>query len=108
MEIQLNESIGGRLRMLRENAGLTQKELAEALDIYYSPVVSMYESEKRVLPIDMLIKYSEKFDVSTDWILKGDSYKEYEDDLERLVERIRYSKLKDVAICQLKALLSIL
>ncbi|SEM38637.1 Helix-turn-helix [Butyrivibrio sp. ob235] len=94
--------------MLRENAGLTQKQLAEEFNIYYNPVISMYESEKRALPIDVLVKYSEKFNVSTDWILKGDISKEYEDEFDLIMKKIRHSKYKEIAMIQLTALLSIL
>lgn len=106
METVNEGTIGGRLRILRENAGITQKELAEALKIYYPTVISMYESEKRVLPIDVLVRYSKIFNVSTDWILKGEE-RSCLDELDNVVDKIRHSKVKNVALCQLKALLSL-
>jgi transcriptional regulator with XRE-family HTH domain len=57
-----------RLKDLREDLDLTQKELAEYLHIRQN-TYSQYENEKRQLPIDVLIKLSEYYKVSTDYIL---------------------------------------
>ena len=34
-------------------------------------MVSQYESNKRAITIDALLEYSQRFNVTTDWILKG-------------------------------------
>ena len=63
-------TVGRRIKSLREKSQLTQKDLGLEFGIKKS-LVCMYESEERYLPVDILLKYSEKFGVSTDWILKG-------------------------------------
>lgn len=57
-----------RLRDLREDNDLTQKELAEMLHIRQN-TYSQYENGQRQVPIDILIKLSEWYRVSVDYIL---------------------------------------
>ncbi len=58
-----------RLKDLREDHDLKQKDIAELLDIsqqYYSE----YELGKRSIPIEILITLSKYYKVSTDYILE--------------------------------------
>lgn len=57
-----------RLKDLREDNDLKQKELAEYLHIKQN-TYSQYENGQRQLPIDILIKLAEYYNVSTDYIL---------------------------------------
>ena len=57
-----------RLKDLREDADLKQKEIAEYLHIKQN-TYSQYENGQRQLPIDILIKLAEYYGVSTDYIL---------------------------------------
>lgn len=57
-----------RLRDLREDNDITQKELAEYLHIKQN-TYSQYENGQRQLPIDILIALSKYYKVSTDYIL---------------------------------------
>lgn len=58
-----------RLKDLREDADLKQQEVADYLHIKQN-TYSQYESGKRQIPIDVLIKLAEFYDVSTDYILE--------------------------------------
>lgn len=58
-----------RLRDLREDNDLTQRELADKLHISQN-TYSQYENGMRQLPIEMLIKLSYLYNVSTDYILR--------------------------------------
>ena len=58
-----------RLRDLREDHDLTQREVAAHLHIGQN-TYSQYENGVRQLPIDILICLSEYYDVSTDYILR--------------------------------------
>ena len=62
--------IGDRIRQLRQNAGMTQAELARRLGISSSSV-GMYEQNRREPSSDMLVKLGKIFDVSTDWLLSA-------------------------------------
>ena len=57
-----------KLKELREENNLKQIDLAEYLNIKQN-TYSQYESEKRQLPIDVLIKLAKFYKVSTDYIL---------------------------------------
>jgi len=57
-----------RLKDLREDSDLKQKELAEYLHIKQN-TYSQYENGQRQVPIDVLIKLAKYYNVSTDYIL---------------------------------------
>lgn len=57
-----------RLKDIREDRDLTQREVADYLHIRQN-TYSQYENGQRGLPIDTLIKLARYFDVSTDYIL---------------------------------------
>lgn len=62
--------IGDRVRALRINAGMTQVELANKLNISNS-TLSQYESGARTPSDDMKLKIAALFQVSTDYLLSG-------------------------------------
>ena len=57
-----------RIRDLREDRDLTQKELAKALNCSQQ-VYSNYELGQRDIPTDILIKLSDFYEVSVDFML---------------------------------------
>ncbi len=57
-----------RIRDLREDKDLTQKQVAEMLNCSQQ-VYSNYELGQRDIPTDILIKLSRFYKVSTDYIL---------------------------------------
>ena len=57
-----------RLKDIREDRDLTQREIAEHLHIRQN-TYSQYENGQRGLPLDTLIKLARLFEVSTDYIL---------------------------------------
>ena len=60
--------IGDILTELRKDKGLTQKQLAEEFRVA-SSTISDYELGTRPPPVDTLIQYAKKFDVTVDYIL---------------------------------------
>lgn len=67
------DKIGERLKELRKDKGLTQKQVAQYLNIDRSNY-SKYELEKLELNPSMIIKLSELYDVSADYILGNKDY----------------------------------
>ena len=59
---------GNKLKKLRLQAGLTQKQLAERIGVTKS-VISFYELRERTPSPDILIKLSNVFHVTTDYLL---------------------------------------
>ena len=57
-----------RLRDLREDHDLTQKEIAAVLGIDQR-VYSIYETGKREIPVHHLIKLADYYNVTTDYLL---------------------------------------
>ena len=57
-----------RIKILREESGYTQQELADKLDGAKS-TVAMYENETRKPSMEVLIKLSEIFNCSIDYLL---------------------------------------
>ena len=65
---------GNRLKELRLQAGLTQKQLADLIGVTKS-VISFYERQERTPSPDVLKKLASVFHVSTDFLLDIDNVK---------------------------------
>ena len=63
-------SIGSRLRTLRKERNLTQKVVAEALDIS-KPVLSQYETNQRTPSVERLISLARFYQASIDYICEN-------------------------------------
>ena len=59
---------GTKLKQLREERGLTQKELAKGMELSPS-MISMYEGGGSYPSVEILIRLSHYFRVSTDYLL---------------------------------------
>lgn len=70
-EMQMKETFGSRLRQLRLKSNLKQQQLAVLLDLNKS-AISAYENNEREPGFDTLIRISEIFHVSTDFLLGCD------------------------------------
>lgn len=57
-----------RLKDLREDKDVKQKELAELLNIKQN-TYSQYENGKREIPLEMLWKLADFYDVSVDYLI---------------------------------------
>ncbi len=58
-----------RLKSLREDSDIKQKEIADFLHIKQN-TYSQYENGQRQLPIEILIQLAKYYKVSTDYILE--------------------------------------
>ena len=67
---KLLKEIGERVRKARLAKGMSQAQLAEALNIS-PPYVSNIETGKHIMKITTLIKLTEALGVSNDWILRN-------------------------------------
>ena len=66
---EISYNIFMRLKELREENNVSQKEISEYLNIKQN-TYSQYETGKRQLSIDTLIKLAKYYDVTTDYILE--------------------------------------
>ena len=60
--------LGKRLKELREEKELTQKEVANQLQLH-SVTYLHYEKDQREPPLKILVEMAQFFDVSTDYLL---------------------------------------
>ena len=58
-----------RIKEMREDHDLTQRDMAKMLDMP-QPQYWRYESGERDVPLDVLIRIADYFDVSTDYLLE--------------------------------------
>lgn len=65
----VTRKFGQKLRLLRERHNVTQRELAEKLGYSAYAYVYLVESGRRKPSLDMIMKVSKLFDVSTDMLL---------------------------------------
>ena len=60
-----------RIRELRENFGMSQKEVARELNVSTS-AIGMYEQGRRTPGLELVVAYADLFSVTTDSLLRGD------------------------------------
>ena len=60
--------LGKRLKELREERGLTQKQLSDTLGLN-SVTYLHYEKEQREPPLSLLVEFAKFFEVTTDYLL---------------------------------------
>lgn len=106
MDFDLGAAVGARLKELRESRGLSQKDVSNEFVITGRSTLANYELGIRDVPIKILVLYSKKFNVSTDWILKGEtSFCNSEiDELVRAYSSINNEVVKKAVIRQIEGL----
>ena len=81
--------LGTRIAALRREAGLSQAELAQRLQVSPS-ALGMYEQERREPSMQTLVKLSRELGVTTDYLLTGTPAEKEQEELEKmLLGRIR-------------------
>lgn len=80
--------LGMRIKNLRKKVGLTQKQLADKLNIAPS-TVAMYEAGKRDPDTETLKMMSKIFDVTTDYLLGNESKVVTQEHLTNVNNRIK-------------------
>ena len=69
-DLPFSGAVGRRLALVREALGLSQRELAEALNL--SPgAIGNYEQGKRVIPPHVAVRLKRLFGVPVDWLYDG-------------------------------------
>ena len=112
MKMKKNETevstVGGRIKYLRKQKNITQEKLAEVLHLENKASVSSYETNRRCLSGDLVVKLSEIFCTTTDYLLKGNDADEvFNKELQELGKKIKTQEGKKLAILQLQLILGI-
>ena len=71
-------AIGERLRWAREQAGLTQTQIARMLNCH-RPTISQIEGGQRIVRPDEIARFASLYGVQEKWIIHGDSGLEAKD-----------------------------
>jgi transcriptional regulator with XRE-family HTH domain len=66
-----NKHIGSRLRWAREQAGLSQGQVAQKMNMH-RPTVSQIEAGDRKVQLDEIERFSELYGINQEWLVKGD------------------------------------
>lgn len=64
--------LGNRIALLRWKHGMSQAVLADRLNISTS-AIGMYEQGRRMPSLDMVVRLAREFDVTTDYLLTGET-----------------------------------
>jgi transcriptional regulator with XRE-family HTH domain len=68
------ETVGQRMARIRKERGYTQKEVADRIGLIPA-LISDYENDKLRLNADMIVRFAEVLEVSTDELLRPQSGK---------------------------------
>lgn len=71
--------IGDKIKLLRTEFNLSQKELAQAISTSAS-TIGMYEQKRRLPDVNTIIRLSSFFNVTTDYLLLDNSENIFSDD----------------------------
>ncbi|MGX5571759.1 helix-turn-helix domain-containing protein [Bacillus toyonensis] len=91
----MSETIGSRIKGVRNSLKMKQNELAEAVGVNYT-MISLYESNKREPSRETVEKIARVTNVSTDYIMGLSNHKTFDketsqkitDDVEDIMKRI--------------------
>lgn len=70
-ELKQRKAIAERLKLAREQAGLSQGQVAEKLN-WHRPTVSEVEAGRRRVAADELAQFAKLYGVDVNWIVTGD------------------------------------
>lgn len=97
----MDKPLGARLRLLRNSKNLTQKAIAEALEMPKN-TYAHYEDGSNEPSVTVLIKISAYYDISVDWLIGNDGQKNGSppeakwEAVRKLLETLTDSELKEV------------
>lgn len=102
-----SESVGQRLRLAREQAGLSQGQVARILNLH-RPTVSQMESGQRAVKPAEVVQLAELYKVKQGWIVSGETAGVGDVDPRVELAARELSKLKKQDLEKIMQLLSVL
>lgn len=104
-------TIGSRIRNLRNRDGMSQEQLALLLHFENKGTISSYETDRRTVPSDVVIRLAEIFQTTTDYLLCGKyperNIREVDPEMQEMMEvmlSLRSDAARKAAILQIRAL----
>ena len=104
-------AIGSRIRNLRNRDGMSQEQLALLLHFENKGTISSYETDRRTVPSDVVIRLAETFHTTTDYLLCGKyperNIREVDPEMQEMMEvmlSLRSDAARKAALLQIRAL----
>ena len=104
-------TIGSRIRNLRNRDGMSQEQLALLLNFENKGTISSYETDRRTVPSDVVIRLAEIFQTTTDYLLCGKyperNIREVDPEIQEMMEvmlSLRSDAARKTALLQIRAL----
>ena len=104
-------TIGSRIRNLRNRDGMSQEQLALLLNFENKGTISSYETDRRTVPSDVVIRLAEIFQTTTDYLLCGKyperNIREVDPEIQEMMEvmlSLRSDAARKAALLQIRAL----
>lgn len=104
-------TIGSRIRNLRNRDGMSQEQLALLLHFENKGTISSYETDRRTVPSDVVIRLAEIFQTTTDYLLCGEyperNIREVDPEMQEMMEvmlSLRSDAARKAALLQIRAL----
>lgn len=104
-------TIGSRIRNLRNRDGMSQEQLALLLHFENKGTISSYETDRRTVPSDVVIRLAEIFQTTTDYLLCGKyperNIREVDPEMQEMMEvmlSLRSDAARKAALLQIRAL----
>lgn len=104
-------TIGSRIRNLRNRDGMSQEQLALLLHFENKGTISSYETDRRTVPSDVVIRLAEIFQTTTDYLLCGKyperNIREVDLEMQEMMEvmlSLRSDAARKAALLQIRAL----
>jgi transcriptional regulator with XRE-family HTH domain len=89
------DKLNNRLRLARENAGLSQGQVARILDLH-RPTISEIEAGRRRVTAEELARFAQAYDVSVDWLTDTRTNSEFDHRIELAARELAKLKPKDL------------
>ncbi|MGN8904834.1 helix-turn-helix domain-containing protein [Bacillota bacterium LCP21S3_A4] len=104
-------TIGSRIRNLRNRDRMSQEQLALLLHFENKGTISSYETDRRTVPSDVVIRLAEIFQTTTDYLLCGKyperNIREVDPEMQEMMEvmlSLRSDAARKAALLQIRAL----
>jgi len=94
-------TLGGRLRQIRKDMGLSQEQLAQKLGFSANTLVCKFERDKAIPTLETILKLKKLADIDLNWLLTGQvvADKELESAFEKLLKSYAAYVARSLARC---------
>ena len=112
MKMKKNEmevsTVGGRIKYLRKQIGMSQEELAERLHLENRASISSYETNRRGLSGELAVAMAQELQTTTDYLLNGtETEDDFTEEAMSLIRKVKTEAGKKAVLLQLQAVLEL-